>query len=198
METCATLSKKWEICDPGMVVYYLPGYESDTRAEFSSFNGAVSSRSIGKEGLHDQQLKTIYDVLFNNSEDFATLLELAKTYIEKRDFGQAMLVARNIMDKVPEKDTASEALLYTILGVCHLYTGDDQVARDEFKQAIKIDKDSLEARVNLAGLYSYYGHTEKAATLKAGIRSPVNINSSVLIHPKAGEYYYDDIRISQN
>ena len=197
METCATLSKKWEICDPGMVVYYLPEYKSSTHSEFSTFNGAVSSRTVGKDGLHDQQLKSIYDSLFNDSEDFATLLELAKTYIEKKDFGQAMLVARNIMDKVPEKDKGSEALLYTILGVCHLYTGEDQVARDEFKHALKIDKDSLEARVNLAGLYSYYGHKAKAATVKAGIKSPVNINSSVLIHPRAGEYYYDDIQISQ-
>jgi len=197
METCTILSKKWEICDPGMVAYYLPGYEYDTPSEFSTFNGTVLSSTVGKEGLHDQRLKAIYDSLFNDSEDFNTLMELAKAYVEKKDFGQAMLVVRNIMDKVPENDHVSEARLYTILGVCHLYTGKDQVARDEFKHAVKLDKASIEARVNLVGLYSYYGHKEKAEAVKAGIKSNGNITSSVLIHPKAGEYYYDDIRISQ-
>ena len=199
METCVTLSKKWEICDPGMVAYYMPGYDSRTHsAPFSPFNGSASDRSVGKEGLNDRQLKAIYDTLYNDPEDFPALLELAKAYVEKRDYGQAMLVVRNIMDKVPENDHASEAMLYTILGLCHLYTGEDQVARDEFKQALKVDKESFEARINLAGLYSYYGHTEKAAAVKAGIKSAGNINSSVLIHPKAGEYYYAGVQISQN
>ena len=102
------------------------------------------------------------------------------------------------MDKVPEGDKQSEGQLYTILGVCHLYTGEDQVARDEFKQALKIDKDSVEARINLAALYTYYGHEEKASAIKAGIKSPEKIISSVLIHPKAGEYYNAGIQISKN
>ena len=105
METCATLSKKWEICDPGMVAYYMPEYQSKVSAPaFRAFDGKVSDRSVGKEGFNDQQLKSIYDSLYSNSEDLNTLLELAKTYIGKRDFGQAILVARNIMDKVPEGD----------------------------------------------------------------------------------------------
>ena len=198
MDTCETLSKKWEICDPGMVAYYMPEYKSGSYSKtFSTFNGAVSDRPVGKEGFGDRQLKTVYDSLFNNPEDLGTLLELAKAYIDKKDYEQAMLVARSVMDKVPEKDKASEAMLYSILGVCHLYTGEDQAARDEFKQALRIDKDSLEARVNLAGLYSYYGHREKADSVRAQIRSSVNIGSSVLIHPKAGEYYYADLRTSQ-
>ncbi|MGD9158879.1 MAG: tetratricopeptide repeat protein [Desulfobacteraceae bacterium] len=197
METCVTLSRKWEICDPGMVAYYMPEYQSGTHTAFSSFNGKAYDRPIGKEGLHDRELKAIYDSLYSNSEDFNTLLELAMTYVEKRDFGQAMLVAGSIMDKVPGNDKRSEAMLYTILGICHLYTGEDKVARDEFKQALKIDKDSVEARINLAGLYSYYGHAEKAASVKSGIKSPGGVNSSVLIHPKAGEYYNAGIQISK-
>ncbi len=198
METCENLSRKWEICDPGMVIYYLPEYKSNNSANgFNAFNGVLSDRQVGKDGLNDQQLKSIYDSLFNNSDDFTKLLELAKTYIGKKDFGQAMLVARNVMDKIPEKDKTSEAQLYIILGVCHLYIGEDQAARDEFRQALKIDKDSLAARVNLAGLYSYYGHKDKAASVMDGIRSSENLTSSVLIHPKAGEYYYADIRTSK-
>ena len=198
METCTTLSKKWEICDPGMVAYYMPEYQGKNHAvEFKAFDSKITDRAVGKEGFHDQQLKSIYDKLFNNSDDFNTLIELAKTYIGKKDYGQAMLVARSIMDKVPENDKRSEAQLYTILGVCHLYTGEDRIARDEFKQALKIDNDSVEARINLAGLYNYYGHTEKALAVKSGIKSP-EAASSVLIHPKAGDYYNAGIQISKN
>ncbi|MBN2418007.1 MAG: tetratricopeptide repeat protein, partial [Deltaproteobacteria bacterium] len=199
METCANLSKKWEVCDPGMVVYYMPEYQAKSNTPaFKTFDGNVSDRSVGKEGFNDQQLKPIYDSLFNNSEDFNTLLKLAEAYIGKRDFGQAMLVARSSMDKVPGNDKQSEAKLYTILGVCHLYTGEDQIARDEFKHALKLDKDSVEARINLAGLYTYYGHAEKASAIKEGIKSQEKTISSVLIHPKAGDYYYAGIQISKN
>ncbi len=198
MDTCAELSKKWEICDPQMVAYYRPEYRSDTQAKtFKIFNGRVSDSQMGKESFSDQQLRLLYDTLYSKSEQFVSLMALSKAYLNKRDFGQAILVTRSMMENIPDKDKRVEATLYTILGVCHLYMGEDNLARDEFKQALKLDKNSTEAKINLAGLYSYYGHKDKAMAIKTEIDAS-EISSSELIHPKAKEYYYADMRTTKN
>jgi hypothetical protein len=188
MDTCAELSKKWEICDPQMVVYYQPEYRSDSQNNtFKIFNGRISDKQVGKDSLSDQQLRPLYDSLYSKSGQFVSLMALSKAYINKKDFGQAILVARSMMENIPDKDKRVEATLYTILGVCHLYMGEDNLARDEFKQALKLDKDSIEAKINLAGLYSYYGHKDKSMAMKTGINGS-EITSSELIHPKAKEF----------
>jgi cellulose synthase operon protein C len=188
MDTCAELSKKWEICDPQMVAYYQPEYRSDSQNNtFKIFNGRVSDNQVGKESLGDQQLKPLYDSLYSKSGQITSLLALSKAYINKKDFGQAILVARSMMENIPDKDKRVEATLFTILGVCHLYMGEDNLARDEFKHALKLDKDSVEAKINLAGLYSYYGHGDKAVAMKTEINAS-DITSSELIHPKAKEF----------
>ncbi len=102
------------------------------------------------------------------------------------------------MENIPDKDKQLEAALYTILGVCHLYMGEDTLARDEFKHALTLNKDSIEAKINLSALYSYYGHSEKAMAIKNEINASGNIGSSDLIHPKAKEIYYADTRTSEN
>ncbi|NLD37280.1 MAG: tetratricopeptide repeat protein [Desulfatiglans sp.] len=199
MGTCADLSRKWEICDPGMVAYYQFEYRSDTQGKtFKIFNGSISEGQVGKESLSDRQFKAVYDALYSKSGQFASMLALSKAYINKRDFGQAILVARSMMENMPDKDKKSEAVLYTIMGVCHLYMGEDTLARDEFKQALNLDKNLTEAKINLAGLYSYYGHKDKAMALKTEINASGNIDSSELIHPKAKEYYYADMRTTKN
>ena len=86
---------------------------------------------------------------------------------------------------------ATEARLYNLLGVAHLYLGDDRLAREEFKTAIKKDKNLIAARINLSGLYKYYGHQAKAGKVLAGISGSNAINKTKeLIHPRAGEFYY--------
>ncbi len=198
MDTSAELSRKWEICDPQMVAYYQPEYRSETQSKtFKIFNGRISDSQVGKEGLSDQQLKSIYDSLYRKSGQVESLIALSKAYIDKRDFGQAILATRNLMENVPDKDKRTESTLFTILGVCHLYMGEDTLARDEFKQALLLNKDSIEAKINLAGLYSYYGHKDKAMAMKNGINAS-DITSSELIHPKAKEYYYADMRTTKN
>ncbi len=198
METCVSLSKKWETCDPAMTAYYMPEVLNGYKKEYTPFSGSVSGYSVGKQDLKNQSLKALYDSLYAKPDDYKTILDLSKTYLDEKDFGQAMLAARSVMDRVPDKDKKSGAMLYTILGVCHLYLGEDQAARDEFKQALKIDRNYNEARINLAGLYSYYGHTEKAAAVRSQVQSAENILSSVLVHPKAGEFYYANIQTSNN
>lgn len=198
LDTSAELSRKWEICDPMMVAYYQPDYRSDTQGKtFKIFNGRISSSQVGKEGLGDQQLRPIYDTLYRKSGQVSGLMALSKAYISKGDFGQAILVAKSLMENVPDKDKRTESILFTMLGVCHLYMGEDALARDEFKQALKIDKDSVEAKINLAGLYSYYGHRDKAMAMKTEINAS-DITSPELIHPKAKEYYYADTRTTKN
>lgn len=199
METCSELSRKWEICDPQMVAYYQPEYRSDTQGKtFKIFNGRISDSQVGKESFSDQQLRAIYDSLYRKSGQVVSLIALSKAYINKRDFGQAILVTRSMMENVPDKDKRTESTLFTILGVCHLYMGEDTLARDEFKHALNLDKDSMEAKINLAGLYSHYGHKDKAMAMKAEINASGNIGSSELIHPKAKEYYYADMRTTKN
>ncbi len=198
MDTSAELSRKWEICDPMMVAYYQPDYRSDTQGKtFKIFNGRISSSLVGKEGLSDQQLRPIYDALYRKSGQVSGLMALSKAYISKGDFGQAILVTKSMMENVPDKDKRTESILFTMLGLCHLYTGEDTLARDEFKQALKLDKDSVEAKINLAGLYSYYGHRDKAMAMKTEINAS-DIASPELIHPKAKEYYYADTRTTKN
>jgi cellulose synthase operon protein C len=188
MDTCAELSKKWEICDPQMVAYYQPENRSGTQSEtIKKFTGRISDSPLGKESFSDEQLRPLYDSLYNKSGQFVSLMALSKAYINKKDFGQAILVTRSMMENIPDKDKRIEATLFTILGVCHLYMGDDNLAKDEFKQALKLNKDSVEAKINLAGLYAYYGHKDKAMAIKTEIDGS-EITSSELIHPKAKEY----------
>ena len=65
------------------------------------------------------------------------------------------------------------------------------LAKDAFKKAIDADKSSIGAKINLAGLLTYYGHKASAERLYQGLPDPSTAGEAgELMHPRAREYHY--------
>lgn len=108
-------------------------------------------------------------------------------------------VAQNALNKVNRRQTEVMSQIHNTLGVSWLYLGEDELARDAFKQAIEQDDANTAARINLAGLYQYYGHAARAEKIYGKVtatRTESSINGR--IHPRAGDMYYGNRKISKN
>ena len=96
-----------------------------------------------------------------------------------------------------QADTISQ--IHNTLGVSWLYLGEDELARDAFKQALAQNTANAAARINLAGLYHYYGHEGSAERLYGEITAKVTKDSiKGRIHPRAGDMYYAKHKITKN
>lgn len=200
LATCIKLAHKWEVCDPKLAGYFNPASGPKGReGDFGTFSGKGRvSRAIKEQSFSDQALMAIHQKLLDDPDNAVHLLALSEAYIQKGDFGQAVITAQGGLSKIKGGAAATAAKLYNLLGVAHLYLGDDRMAREEFKTAIQKDKNLIAARINLSGLYKYYGHQAKAGKIMAAVSGSVAIEQSKdLIHPRAGELYYVGSKVSQ-
>ena len=84
-----------------------------------------------------------------------------------------------------------KAGFYNLIGVSQIYNLDDKKAKNALKKALEIDPGNFGAKLNLAGLYQYYGHTVKAKSMYESLPNLKLVEDSTgLIHPKAKELYY--------
>ena len=103
------------------------------------------------------------------------------------DFRQAALIAKNSLAKLDGGQRALKASLLNLLGMTYIYEGRDPLAKDTFKRALEADQGLAPAKINLAGIYRHYGHSDKAAEL---IRSGPFMNPDrEAIHPRLGAIY---------
>jgi tetratricopeptide (TPR) repeat protein len=189
LATSMELAEKSEACDPKLAGYFLPkGAPRGSESAYQAMSPAGTCRRVERNGLTDTTLAPLYEGLLASPEDADLQLTLARVYLDKGDYLQAGLIAQNALSKFGEKKGTTRAELWNLIGVVRLNEGRDALARDAFKQALSADKRLAEAKINLAGLYSHYGHSEKAAELMGGLDRAASISGDKVIHPRAGAY----------
>jgi cellulose synthase operon protein C len=200
LKTCTQQGHKWEICDPELAGYFNPSANpAEGIKKYSSFSGTTASAEIGGQCLLDQELKGLHEQLLKGKADGQVFLTLCATYMQRGDYRHAILIAQKALDEKNNKDMAVQAGLYNCLGVSLLSIGEDNLGKEAFQKAIAIDANHVSARVNLAGLFRYYGHEEQALHLYQGL--PVlseKEQGDGIIHPKAKELYHATKNISKN
>ena len=185
VKTCVELARKWKICDPQLVSYFTPAEKPQGRdGRFDSLSPAKTSAEVSQQALKDQKLLSVYRKMIGTTEDPAVIISLAKAYLQQGDFRQAFLVAQNELSKIQNDQRALKADLLNLIGLTHLYCGQDQEAKEAFIEALELNPSLGAARVNLAGLYQHYGHNDTAQKLmKALGSSQVNRED---VHPQIG------------
>ncbi len=198
-KTCLQLASKWEICDPRLVGFVgTNGVNPDPEQTVKSFAGVQRGVEISAQSLKDPALMELHLQLIRQPQNMQPFLALADTYLQKGDYRQAALVAQNVLGKDIGKQADVISQIHNTLGVSWLYLGEDELARDAFKQALEQDTANAAARINLAGLYHYYGHEGKAERLYGQITAKGTKDSiQGQIHPRAGDMYYENYKISK-
>ena len=188
LKTCVELASKWEICDPALSGYFYPTEKPQGRENLlASISGKTASTEIGQQGLQEPTIAGIYRKLIKTPDDCQLQFELGKTYLKQGDFRQAALIAQNALGKIDANQRALKANLLNLLGMSQLYCGQDPLAKDTFKRALEADQGLATAKVNLAGIYRYYGHADKAAELMR--TGPFMNLDREAIHPRLGAIY---------
>jgi tetratricopeptide (TPR) repeat protein len=188
LKTCVELASKWEICDPALSGYFYPSEKPQGRENLlTSISGKTASTEIGQQGLQEPTIAGIYRKLIKTPDDCQLQFELGKTYLKQGDFRQAALIAQNTLGKIDANQRALKANLLNLLGMSQLYCGQDPLAKDTFKRALEADQGLATAKVNLAGIYRYYGHADKAAELMR--TGPFMNLDREAIHPRLGAIY---------
>ncbi len=196
VKTCVELARKWEICDPTLSGYFYPADNPQGGdGVLASIGGGQASTEIGVHGMEQQIILALYEKLLETPDDESLQLQLASIYMEKGDYQQAGLVARNALPKLDRGQKQTKAKLLNLVGLSHLYCGKDQLAKETFKRALEADERLASARMNLAGIYRHYGHLEKAADLLKNI-SPTNAEKGS-VHPRLGAVYNELAMASQ-
>jgi len=199
-KTCLQLARKWEICDPRLIGFVsLNGMGADPEHSVKSFAGSNQGVAIAAQSLKDPALRELHHQLIRHPEKMQPFLALADGYLQKGDYRQATLVAQNTLSKGMGKQADVISQIHNTLGVSWLYLGEDELARDAFKQALEQNTANAAARINLAGLYHYYGHEGNAERMYGEITAKVTKNSiKGRIHPRAGDLYYAKHKITKN
>ena len=198
-KTSLKLARKWEICDPRLIGFInLDGLDADPDRAVKSFAGVNKGVEIAARSLKDPSFRELHHQLIQQPENILPLLELADEYLNQGDYRQASLVGQHLAGKTTGKQPDVASQIHNILGVAWLYLGEDELARDAFKQALEKNKANTAARINLAGLYQYYGHQGKAERLYGQISA--NGSKDTIkgqIHPRAGDMYYANHKITK-
>lgn len=196
LQACVKQAHKWEICDPQLAGYFinLPDV-TGTSGTAAHFTGTSSANQIGAECLTDGVLKPLHYKLMADPKNVTTLVQLAIAYAERGDFRHAILIGQKALDELKDETEPMMATIHNMLGLSYLYVQEDTMAKYAFKKALGIDPQSIGAKVNLAGLYQYYGHFDKARGIYETLRDNGAVEqASAWVHPRAMEYYYDRIR----
>ena len=199
LQTGVRQAHKWEVCDPELAKYFInPSDPSGQSRRFDFFSGSSSSSEIAGQYLRDDTLKSLHYKLMKDPDDINTLIALAEAYIEREDFKHSILIAQKALDKMGDKAEPLKSVIYNTMGVSYLYTLDDTTAKDVFKKALENDSENIGAKVNLASLYQYYSHIDKANGIYGLLPiAGVVDDAEDLIHPRAKEFYHVHVKGSE-
>lgn len=188
LETCSKQAHKWELCDSKLTQYYMSQSSSPAKAIDETAGGGASSVAIVEQSFEDSVFKPLHYKLVRDPSNAEANIKLAQRYFEKGDYHQAILAAQKILDTKGVNGPV-KAATFNILGLAYVYVGEDEEAKIAFKSALAENKRFVSAKINLAGLFNHYGHTDKANTIYKELPKTID-ESSELIHPHAKELYY--------
>ncbi|MEW6378954.1 MAG: tetratricopeptide repeat protein [bacterium] len=190
---CVEKAHSWEVCDPKLAPCFLDSAGRQSRN--AGFSKARPLVEITSQWSKDETLRGIHQKLMQDPGDPTALLTLAETYREKGDVRLSILIAQKALGEAKAFDKAVQARIYNALGVAYLAIGEDSLAKDAFTKALALDAHHIGARVNLAGLYQYYGHIDKARDLYQALPNQARVEETKdAIHPQARESYYAYLR----
>ena len=200
LKTCIEQAHKWEVCDPKLAGYFnIPVDKGGRPAKFNPFSGSIASVEIGADCLKDPNLRGLHDRLMQEPDNLEALAALSEAYIKKGDFRHALLIAQKTLSEIKAEKGPLKARLYNNLGVSHLYIGNDSLAKDAFKKGLAMDSGNIEAMINLAGLFAYYGHKTKASQIYDMLPDNGEVaETGDMIHPRARELYDVQVRESKS
>lgn len=185
LKTCVELARKWEICDPQLVGYFHPAQNPLGKENvFSTLSQDRPSAEIARQAMRDKAYISLYRKMLQSPENYDFSFQLANAYLKQGDYRQSALIVKTTLPKLKENQGPLKAKMLNVLGLSHLYSGRDPLAKETFKRALDADKGCSAARINLAGLYQHYGHKEKATALMEGV-SLLNTDRDG-IHPQIG------------
>ena len=126
----------------GAIVFYKNALEKD--ANFITARRHLADAYLSSGSL-DKAKNEFTKILLQNPAESDILLKLAKVYLQKRNPEQALLELDKYHESNPE--TAESLVLY---GMTHGILGDLSSAESFFNKALLLDKQSVDARINLA------------------------------------------------
>jgi TolA-binding protein/Flp pilus assembly protein TadD len=196
---CVTRAQKWEACDPKLATYLFDDESTGTRLKQSvTFSKSAKTSAIADGFLQNQSLKTLHEKLMRAPEDMQTLLLLAAGYVEVGDFKHAILVTKKILQSAKPEQKQIKAAAYNLLGMAYLYDQNDPGAKNAFKNALAEAPAHIDAKINLAGLYTHYGYDQNARRLYQTLnRIPLEQQNQMVVHPRARELYYENNKLAK-
>jgi len=196
---CVTQAQKWETCDPELAQYLFDDESTGQRLKQSvSFSRSTKTTAIADGFLKNPSLKTLHEKLMHKPEDMQAMLSLAAGYVEALDFKHAVLVSRKILQSAKPDQKQIKAAAYNLLGMAYLFDQNDPAAKDAFKKALAEAPANVDAKINLAGLYTHYGYRENARKLYQTLTSvSLEDKTQALIHPRARELYYENNKLAK-
>ena len=156
-----TRTQKWLTCDPALAIYLFDSDSPDGHLKQAlPFSASTTSIEIAERFLEIEPLRGLHEKLMHDPSDGQTQLALAAAYMDARDFKQAVLISKKLLDSVEPAQKQTKAAAYNLLGMAYLYDGNDPAAKDAFQKALIEEPENVNAKVNLAGLFKHYGHRQ--------------------------------------
>jgi tetratricopeptide (TPR) repeat protein len=194
-----TQARKWLLCDPALAVWLFDSDGPDGHFKQAlPFSSSPTSVDIAKRFLDIEPLKALHEQLMHDPNDLQQLLALADAYMDARDYKQAVLISKKVLDSVAPGQKQVKAAAYNLLGMAYLYKGNDPSAKDAFQKALIEEPENISAKVNLAGLFEHYGHRQQAEKMfKAVSGAKAERQAGGAIHPRAKELLHENNRLAK-
>ena len=138
--------------DPaGAETYYRKAVELDSTFKTAALELAILQASAGK---HIEAAKLLSSVIERNPDYREARLTLAKTYIQSNRSSEALAAL--------ERTSAEDAVARSLIGAAHLQQGNIDEAQGHLEWALRHDRSLIDARINLAHIYTQKGDFGKA------------------------------------
>lgn len=179
IQTGQQLSQRLQSLDP-----QLSDYETSVEALSTPpvFARSQSRNEIGINAYQDEELRALHNRMSHDPNDMESLVDLAKAYYNRGDLGQANVIIQGVL-VASNAESETKANAYTLAGLTAIASGNDQLAREHFEQAIQEEPAHKAAHINLGSMWKHYGFAGRADEhfAKASTHHP----SDDLIHKKA-------------
>jgi len=193
-------ARKWKACDSSLTAYLIDGDGSNGHpGQALPFSPSAATTEVAERFIEIDSLKTLHEKLMQDPDDLQALSSLAAAYLDTRDFKHAALVAKKLLESVKPEQKTVMATAYNLLGMAHLFDGNDPAAQDAFQRALSEEPGHTGAKINLAGLYKHYGYRRDAEKLYQSVsEASVDMQADPSIHPRAKELFYENNKLAKN
>ncbi|MFA6010516.1 MAG: hypothetical protein WC799_11085, partial [Desulfobacteraceae bacterium] len=138
--------------------------------------------------LKDEELNQAHYTMFKDSKNVDLMMNLADLYFERDDYPQARLLAWKVVEQ--SKNKALKTRADKLIGVSNLFIGDDDQARESFKDVLAANPEDVDTLINLAALLKHYHQDAEADAIYKTLPKNLNLSgSNHRIHPVARDMY---------